>query len=76
MPDGDRLDVPVGDGWIDLFQRKDGKWLVRHRPKMVSPDPYTGHTFGPDDPDLPEDYPGGDDPQALLVWARDRWGST
>jgi len=26
----DRLDVPVGDGWVDLTQRNDGKWLIRH----------------------------------------------
>lgn len=74
MPNGDLFDVPVVDGWVDLFQRNDGKWFLRHRPKMVDPDPYTGHTYGPDDSDLPEDYPGGADRDALLVWARQKWG--
>lgn len=48
-------------------------WRVTWLPDEGDPD-HPGHTYTPGDVDMPRDFPGGDDPDAILAWAKERWG--
>ena len=62
----------VGTNRIEVWRRSpDDPWFVTVLPDIprgVSSS--EGHTYTPTEPFLPDDYPGGDDPDALLAWAR------
>jgi hypothetical protein len=62
----------IGRGRVKLWRRLDGVWVLEHHPYDGEPT-----TYRADDPDLPRDWPRGedDDPGALVIWARKRWGA-
>jgi hypothetical protein len=67
-----RVRERLRSGWIDLYHDGD-IWRISWTPNTGHRD-HPGHTYSPADPDLPADYPGGGDPEALLAWGRKRWG--
>jgi hypothetical protein len=63
----------VGNVRILLWRRRalDAKWRVTFLPDHeFGEQESNGHTYSPGDHDLPDGYPGGDDPGRLLEWAR------
>ena len=64
----------LASGWLDLRRDDQGIWRISWVPDSGHPD-YPGRTYSPGDVDLPDDYPGADDPDALVEWGRRRWGS-
>lgn len=68
----------VGTNRIEVWrQSPNAPWFVTVLPDIprgISSN--EGHTYTPGEPLLPDDYPGGDDPTALLVWATNLVKST
>jgi hypothetical protein len=65
----DNVLVRLRRGWLALFQREgDGWWLA------WTPDGGPSRTYSPGETNLPSDYPGAEDPEQLLAWARHRFG--
>jgi len=61
-------------GWLDLFQQaEDRAWSLGWNPDFGEPD-WPGHTYAPEDDDLPGDYPNPADVEALLEWGRKHFG--
>lgn len=61
-------------GWVDLFQDADtGAWHLAWNPDFGEPD-WPGHTYAPDDGDLPGDYPDRGDVEGLVEWGRKHFG--
>jgi len=61
-------------GWLDLVQDADADvWGLTWAPDFAEPD-WPGHTYSPDDGDLPGDYPDPSDAEALVEWGRKHFG--
>ena len=61
-------------GWLDLYQdAESGEWRLAWGPDFCEPD-WPGHTYSPDDSDLPDDYPDPADVKALVEWGRRHFG--
>ena len=61
-------------GWLDLYEdTKAGAWGLAWAPDFGEPD-WPGHTYAPDDEDLPSDYPDPADPDALVEWGQRHFG--
>jgi hypothetical protein len=61
-------------GWLDLFQDAEaGVWGLVWAPDFAEPD-WPGHTYSPEDDDLPGDYPDPADAEALVEWGRRHFG--
>jgi hypothetical protein len=64
----------LGRGNLDLQQNAEtGEWSLSWNPDHGEPD-WPGHTYSPGDDDLPDDFPGPDDPDALIAWGRGHFG--
>jgi len=63
----------LGRGWLDLCQEERGTWSLSWNPDFGEPD-RPGHTYSPDDGDLPGDYPDTADVEALVDWGRRHFG--
>jgi hypothetical protein len=74
MADEDYRRKRLTNGWIDLNRDDEGIWRISWEPDPGHED-WPGRTYSPADADLPSDYPGPHDPDALLAWGRARWGS-
>jgi hypothetical protein len=74
VTDSDYRRERLQNGWIDLHRGEEGVWRISWAPDEGHPD-FPGRTYSPGDPDLPDDYPGPDDVEALIAWGRQRWGS-
>jgi hypothetical protein len=65
----------VSRGNLDLSRDdKTGKWQLAWAPDYGEPD-WPGHTYSPDDEDLPGDYPDTSDADALVEWGQRHFGS-
>jgi hypothetical protein len=61
-------------GWLDLYQHTEGGgWSVAWNADLGEPD-WPGHTYSPEDDDLPGDYPDPADAEALVEWGRKHFG--
>jgi hypothetical protein len=61
-------------GWLDLQEDAEaGAWHLAWDPDFGEPD-WPGHTYSPDDGDLPSDYPYPADSDALVEWGRKHFG--
>ncbi len=61
-------------GWLDLHQEAEtGAWGLTWAPDFGEPD-WPGHTYAPDDDDLPGDFPDTADVEALVGWGRKHFG--
>jgi len=60
-------------GWIHVWRRKDGVWGVSWSAFSGDRD-YPGRTYTSTNPVRPDDFPTEYDLEALLDWARRRWG--
>lgn len=61
-------------GWLDLHHDAvAGGWRLAWGPDYAEPD-WPGHTYSPDDDDLPSDYPDPTDSEALVEWGRRHFG--
>lgn len=62
----------VGTNRIEVWRAsEDAPWFVTVLPDIPrGVSSHEGHTYTPGEPFLPDDYPRGDDPAALLAWAR------
>jgi hypothetical protein len=61
-------------GNIDLYRNPETvNWLLSWAPDQGEPD-WPGHTYVPDAPDAPTDYPDASDVDALLAWGRKHFG--
>ena len=55
----------LGRGWLDLCHDAElGTWRLSWGPDAGEPD-WPGHTYSPEDDDLPSDYPDPADSDAL-----------
>ena len=64
----------LGRGWLDLYRDGEtGEWGLAWAPDFGEPD-WPGHTYAPDDQDLPGDYPDPGDVEALVDWGRKHFG--
>ena len=59
-------------GWLALYEEA-GVWGLAWNPDSGEPD-WPGHTYRPDDNDLPNDYPDPADVEALVEWGRKHFG--
>ena len=59
-------------GWLDQHA-EGGAWGLAWNPDFGEPD-WPGHTYSPDDDDLPGDYPDLADAEALVEWGRKHFG--
>ena len=50
-----------------------GAWRLSWAPDHAEPD-WPGHTYSPEDEDLPSDYPDPSDPDALVGWGTRHFG--
>ena len=50
-----------------------GAWRLTWNPDFGEPD-WPGHTYSPEDDDLPGDYPDAADVEALVEWGRRHFG--
>ena len=65
----------LGRGCLDLYRHAEGgAWWLTWNPDFSEPD-WPGHTYSPDDDDLPGDYPDPADTEALVEWGRKHFGS-
>jgi len=65
----------VQKGNIDVWVDEDGICRVSWLPDEPYPDgEFSGRTYTPGDPDLPNDFPSSNDPDEVLAWAVARWG--
>jgi hypothetical protein len=61
-------------GWLDLCQEAEGEaWGLAWNPDFGEPD-WPGHTYLPEDDDLPNDYPDPAEAEALVEWGRKHFG--
>jgi hypothetical protein len=61
-------------GWLDLYEDAEaGAWCLVWGPDFGEPD-WPGHTYSPEDDDLPGDYPDPADSGALVEWGRKHFG--
>ena len=61
-------------GWLDLCEHAElGAWGLTWNPDFAEPD-WPGHTYSPEDDDLPGDYPDAADVEALVDWGRRHFG--
>jgi hypothetical protein len=61
-------------GWLDLYHDAEaGTWRLAWGPDFAEPD-WPGHTYAPEDEDLPTDYPDPADVDALVDWGRKHFG--
>jgi hypothetical protein len=61
-------------GRLELYPYGDvGEWGLAWSPDYGEPD-WPGHTYWPEDEDLPNDYPDRADADALVEWARRHFG--
>lgn len=61
-------------GWLDLADEPEtGGWRLVWSPDLGEPD-WPGHTYAPEDGDLPGDYPDSTDVEALVRWGRKHFG--
>jgi hypothetical protein len=61
-------------GWLDLYHDAEvGAWVLGWNPDSGEPD-WPGHTYSPEDDDLPSDYPDPADADALVDWGRRHFG--
>jgi hypothetical protein len=61
-------------GWLDRYQAAEtGAWVLAWAPAFGEPD-WPGHTYTPEDDDLPSDYPDPSDAEALVEWGRRHFG--
>ena len=58
----------VSDGKLDVWQGEDDIWRITWRPERGHKD-YPGHTYSPQDSNLPSGYPKSQDPGVLMTWA-------
>lgn len=64
----------LGRGWLDLYEDAEaGAWRLTWGPDFGEPD-WPGHTYSPEDGDLPTDYPDPADCDALVEWGRRHFG--
>ena len=61
-------------GWLALCEDAEtGAWRLAWGPDSGEPD-WPGHTYAPEDDDLPGDYPEPTDADALVEWGRRHFG--
>jgi hypothetical protein len=62
-------------GNLDLYRDSHAaEWLLSWRPDQGEPD-WPGHTYSPEDDDLPSDYPDARDQEALVAWGAKHFGA-
>ena len=71
--DNYRRDGSHAGGWTSATTLKAGAWRLAWDPDYAEPD-WPGHTYSPEDDDLPSDYPDPSDSDALVEWGRKHFG--
>jgi hypothetical protein len=61
--------VRLTRGWVKFARETGSGWRL-----VWEPDDGPARKYSPQGRDLPPDYPGGDDLEKLLEWARRRFG--